>query len=85
MKRLKLLEAENTLLRRAVSDLTLDKVIHTEAAGGGEETAKPSRRRWCIEHVREVLGVSERRTESFKQSKRKRSPLDECCDLFAYL
>ena len=33
MKRLKLLESENTRLRRAVSDLTLDKMILTEAAG----------------------------------------------------
>ena len=34
LKRLKLLEAENTRLRRAMSDLTLDKMILTEAAGG---------------------------------------------------
>jgi len=34
LKRLKLLEAENACLRRAVSDLTLDKMILTEAAGG---------------------------------------------------
>ena len=34
LKRLKFLEAENTRLRRAVSDLTLDKMILTEAAGG---------------------------------------------------
>ena len=34
LKRLKLLEPENTRLRRAVSDLTLDKMILTEAAGG---------------------------------------------------
>jgi len=34
LKRLKLLEAENTRLRRAVSDLTLDKMILTEAVGG---------------------------------------------------
>jgi transposase len=32
LKRLKELEAENTRLRRAVSDLTLDKMILTEAA-----------------------------------------------------
>ena len=31
---LKELEAENTRLRRAVSDLTLDKLILTEAARG---------------------------------------------------
>ncbi len=34
LKRLKELETENTRLRRAVSDLTLDKVILTEAARG---------------------------------------------------
>ena len=34
MKRLKLLEAENTRLRRAVSDLTLEKLILKEAASG---------------------------------------------------
>ena len=33
LKRLKLLEAENVRLRRAVFDLTLDKMILTEAAG----------------------------------------------------
>jgi putative transposase len=34
MKRLKELEAENGRLRRAVLDLTLDKLILTEAAKG---------------------------------------------------
>jgi len=34
VKRLKQLEAENTRLRRAVSDLTLDKQILREAAKG---------------------------------------------------
>jgi len=34
IKRLKELETENTRLRRAVSDLTLDKLILTEAARG---------------------------------------------------
>ena len=34
IKRLKELEAENARLRRAVSDLTLDKVILQEAARG---------------------------------------------------
>lgn len=34
VKRLKELETENTRLRRAVSDLTLDKLILTEAAKG---------------------------------------------------
>jgi hypothetical protein len=39
LKRLKLLESENTRLRRAVSDLTLDKMILTEAAGGNYSTS----------------------------------------------
>ena len=34
LKRLKELEGENTRLRRAVSDLTLDKMILAEAARG---------------------------------------------------
>ena len=34
VKRLRELEAENTRLRRAVSDLTLDKMILAEAAKG---------------------------------------------------
>jgi len=34
LKRLKVLETENQRLRRAVSDLTLDKMILTEAARG---------------------------------------------------
>jgi transposase-like protein len=34
LRRLKELEAENTRLRRAVSDLTLDKMILAEAARG---------------------------------------------------
>jgi cell division protein FtsB len=34
VKRLKALEAENTRLRRAVSDLTLEKLILKEAAAG---------------------------------------------------
>jgi transposase-like protein len=34
VKRLKELEAENTRLRRAISDLTLDKMILAEAARG---------------------------------------------------
>ena len=36
VKRLKALEAENARLRRAVSDLTLDKMILAEAARGPE-------------------------------------------------
>ena len=36
VKRLKELEAENTRLRRAVSDLTIEKLILREAAAGPE-------------------------------------------------
>ncbi|MCO5088766.1 MAG: IS3 family transposase [Methylobacteriaceae bacterium] len=59
VKRLKDLEAENARLRRAVSDLTLDKMILAEAAKG--KLLSPARRRACIDHVRSELRVSERR------------------------
>ncbi|MEO1293807.1 MAG: IS3 family transposase [Pseudomonadota bacterium] len=59
LKRLKELEKENQRLRRAVSDLTLDKLILAEAAKG--KLLSPARRRRCIDRVRQTLGVSERR------------------------
>ncbi len=40
-------------LRRAISDLTLDKLILQEAARG--KLLSPARRRRCIDHVREML------------------------------
>ena len=43
VKRLKELEAENTRLRRAVSDLTLEKLILREAAQGNGS--------WTLEHM----------------------------------
>jgi hypothetical protein len=46
--RLKELELENSRLRKAVSDLTLDKLILQEAA---RETSSPARRRACIKQV----------------------------------
>ncbi len=49
VKRLKELETENSRLRRAVSDLTLDKLILAEAAKGS--FLSPSRRRACVDHV----------------------------------
>jgi C4-dicarboxylate-specific signal transduction histidine kinase len=58
VKRLKELELENSRLRKAVSDLTLDKLILQEAARG---ILSPARRRVCIEQVRAQLHVSERR------------------------
>ena len=59
VKRLKELEMENSRLRKAVSDLTLDKLILQEAARG--KLLSPARRRACIEQVIEVMHVSERR------------------------
>ncbi len=63
VKRLKQLELENSRLRRAVADLTLDNQILREAAegGGGGKLLSPSRRRRCVEQVKASLGVSERR------------------------
>ncbi|WP_420910536.1 IS3 family transposase [Roseivivax marinus] len=58
VKRLKELEKENERLRKAVSDLTLEKLILREAASG--KLLSPARRRACVEHVRQKLGVSER-------------------------
>ena len=59
VKRLKELEAENARLRRAVSDLTLDKLILRGGCPG--KLLSPARRRACVEHVVAELGVSERR------------------------
>jgi putative transposase len=53
------LAAENTRLRRAVSDLTLDNLILTEAAN--ERLLSPELRRACVENAKAALGVSERR------------------------
>nr|WP_236552701.1 IS3 family transposase [Belnapia sp. F-4-1] len=58
VKRLKELERENARLRKAVSDLTLEKVILKEAGHG--KMVSPARRRTCVEHVVRELGVSER-------------------------
>jgi putative transposase len=55
-RRLKALEQENARLRRAVADLTLDKLI----CGKGK-LLSPTRRRQCIKQVRKALPVSERR------------------------
>ena len=52
VKRLKELETENNRLRRAVSDLTLDKLILTEAANCSKmmqnATSKPGHHRWNL-------------------------------------
>ena len=59
VKRLKDLELGNSRLRKAVSDLTLDK-LHS-AGGRPGKLLSPARRRACIEQVRAQLRVSERR------------------------
>ena len=53
-KRLKDLERENDRLKKAVSELTLDKLRG--------KILSPCRKRACVEHVRSHLEVSERRT-----------------------
>ena len=55
MKRQKELGVENGRLRKAVSDLTLDKLILREAARAGGA---------CIEHVQQGLQVSEHRARA---------------------
>jgi hypothetical protein len=52
------LEVENGRLRRAVSDLTLDKLILMEVLN---ECLSPELRRSSVDNVRAALGVSERR------------------------
>ncbi|HLM40877.1 MAG TPA: IS3 family transposase [Microvirga sp.] len=59
VRRMKDLELENQRLRKAVADLTLDKLILAEAAPG--KLLSPARRRACVEHVMLTLDVSERR------------------------
>ena len=56
---MKNLEAENIRLRRAVSDLTLDKDDPRRSCTG--KLLSPARRRACIDHVRSELELSERR------------------------
>ncbi|NNU82162.1 IS3 family transposase [Halovulum dunhuangense] len=58
VKRLKELEKENERLRKAVSDLTLEKLILREAAFG--KLLSPARRRACIDHARQKFRISER-------------------------
>ena len=57
-RRFKELEKENARLKRAVANLTVDKLIP-----GGSDQGKllsPERRRRCVMHVRQRLGASER-------------------------
>jgi putative transposase len=57
VKRLKALEKENKRLRKAVYDVTLERLILREAASGNVRA--PPRRRACIDHVRQKFQVSE--------------------------
>lgn len=57
-ERLVELEAEIAQLRRAVSDLTLDKLVLLEATTGA---LSPERRAAYVSHVKAVFGISERR------------------------
>jgi putative transposase len=52
------LEAEIARLRRAVSDLTLDKLILVEATTG---SVSPEMRSTYVLHAKTVMGISERR------------------------
>ncbi|HEX8815103.1 MAG TPA: IS3 family transposase [Terriglobales bacterium] len=58
-KRLKELEKENGKLKRLVAELSLDKQILKDIAGG--KLLSPERRRCAVEHAREQYEVSERR------------------------
>ena len=58
-KRLKELERENTRLKRAVADLTLDQVILKESREG--KLLGPARRRQAVTHCCATLGLAERR------------------------
>src|SRR6056297_1316633 len=55
LKELKRLQKENERLRKAVSDLTLDKLILKEAARG--KLLSPARRRACIDLIRSEMKV----------------------------
>lgn len=52
---MKELEKENARLRRAVSDLMLDKLI---LQAPRRETSEPPRRRRCIDHIRGMMPAS---------------------------
>ena len=65
VKRLKELEKENERLRKAVSDLTLEKLTLRERPPRepkvrAAKRLSPTRRRRCADHIRQKFGVSER-------------------------
>ncbi|TXM93080.1 IS3 family transposase [Methylobacterium sp. WL116] len=59
VRRMKSLETENSRLRKAIADLTLDKLILQEASRGN--VLSPARRRACVEHIQLTMNISERR------------------------
>ncbi|MEN3213914.1 IS3 family transposase [Methylorubrum populi] len=59
VRRMKSLETENARLRKAIADLTLDKLILQEASPG--KLLSPARRRACVEHILLTMNISERR------------------------
>ncbi|RZL29183.1 MAG: IS3 family transposase, partial [Sphingomonas sp.] len=59
VRRMKSLETENSRLRKAIADLTLDKLILQEASPG--KLLSPARRRACVEHIQLTMNISERR------------------------
>lgn len=65
-------EKENARLRRAVSDLTLEKLILQEAARG--ELLSPARRRRCVDHIKGMLPVSSGGSAACSTSIDRRSP-----------
>ena len=58
VRRLKQLETENSRLKQAVAELTLDnQILQPDTHGGrGGKLLSPARRRPCVQHVRSVIG-----------------------------
>ena len=61
-RRFKELEKENARLKRAVANLTVDKLILEDSWARSDQgkLLSPERRRRCVMHVRQRLGASER-------------------------
>ena len=58
-RRFKELERENGCLKKAVAELTLDKLVLKEALEGN--LLSPARNLRCVEHLQGKLKISERR------------------------
>ena len=57
-RRMKRLESEDSRLKRAVTDLTLDQILKERSDG---DLRALQRRRQCVDHPKETSGVAERR------------------------